>query len=384
MEDNNIIVPMPPKEGKPETGPTLAETIAMNLVVTAAEGGAGGESGGAEAEVTVVRRKRGRPRKYPVEENTVLSLSPEFSATLGKLVQKRGRGRPPGTGKLQIPASLEALQFLLVVDSEIYWFSKKLSHGDNGDSGDLCLGDLGSSHGKGGMNLRSRDVWRCWFLGYGVWTEKLVCARIWFLGYFISSVRLNLTLQSGGPHPVRGGLAVDIAGGNITPHAITINIGEDIVEQLLSFAPRGPCSICVLSAIGPISIVDVCPVGYLGVGILGYEGRFELLTLSCSFAFTEMGGGLECKTGKLSASLANPDGSVFGGAIAGSLIVAGPIQLIIGSFKQSTKMQIPKSHSIESSTAIVPSGDSARLKVPTPIGKYKNVEDNRVVKVKPP
>ncbi|KAL6962833.1 hypothetical protein U1Q18_037794 [Sarracenia purpurea var. burkii] len=30
-----------------------------------------------------------------------------------------------------------------------YWFSKKLSHGDNGDSGDLCLGDLGSSHGKG-------------------------------------------------------------------------------------------------------------------------------------------------------------------------------------------------------------------------------------------
>lgn len=55
------------------------------------------------------------------------------------------------------------------------------------------------------------------------------------------------------------------------------------------------------------------------------QGRFEILSLSGSFTFSE-NGSLK-RTGRLSVSLAGPDGRVIGGAIAGSLIAANPIQV---------------------------------------------------------
>ncbi|KAF8379495.1 hypothetical protein HHK36_028967 [Tetracentron sinense] len=55
-----------------------------------------------------VRRKRGRPRKYGPEGTVSLALSPSTSTPTGSLTptQKRGRGRPPGTGRKQQLASL--------------------------------------------------------------------------------------------------------------------------------------------------------------------------------------------------------------------------------------------------------------------------------------
>ena len=55
------------------------------------------------------------------------------------------------------------------------------------------------------------------------------------------------------------------------------------------------------------------------------QGRFEILSLSGSFTFSE-NGSLK-RTGRLSVSLAGPDGRVIGGAIAGTLIAANPIQV---------------------------------------------------------
>lgn len=56
------------------------------------------------------------------------------------------------------------------------------------------------------------------------------------------------------------------------------------------------------------------------------QGRFEILSLSGSYTFGEMGG-VHRKNGMLSVSLAEPDGRVFGGGIAGALIAAGPTQV---------------------------------------------------------
>ncbi|KAF8413159.1 hypothetical protein HHK36_001134 [Tetracentron sinense] len=55
-----------------------------------------------------VRRKRGRPRKYGPDGTVSLALSPLSSTPPGSLTQtqKRGRGRPPGTGRKQQLASL--------------------------------------------------------------------------------------------------------------------------------------------------------------------------------------------------------------------------------------------------------------------------------------
>lgn len=57
-----------------------------------------------------VKRKRGRPRKYGPDGSVSLALSPSSSTHPGKTnttsPQKRGRGRPPGTGRKQQLASL--------------------------------------------------------------------------------------------------------------------------------------------------------------------------------------------------------------------------------------------------------------------------------------
>ncbi|ONI23051.1 hypothetical protein PRUPE_2G167000 [Prunus persica] len=55
-----------------------------------------------------VKRKRGRPRKYGPDGTVSLALSPSSSANPGMVTStpKRGRGRPPGSGKKQQLASL--------------------------------------------------------------------------------------------------------------------------------------------------------------------------------------------------------------------------------------------------------------------------------------
>ncbi|THG09960.1 hypothetical protein TEA_006276 [Camellia sinensis var. sinensis] len=224
MENNNIT-----QNPTVEVAAAAAEITAEEVAVT----GSGADeyaavNGGVEGQVTV-RRKRGRPRKHEVEENSPLPISPDFLASPVRITLKRGRGRPRGTGKLKKLASL-------------------------------------------------------------------------------------------------GGVAVDTTGRDFTPHV----------------------------------------------------GCFELLTLTGSPAFNEVGG-VRRKIGMLSVSLAKPDGTVFGGAVAGSLIAAGPVQLIIASFKQIIKKQLLKRHSAESSTANgMPGGDLDTVRVLRSQGKTKSVEENGV------
>lgn len=64
----------------------------------------------------VIKRKRGRPRKYGPEGTMSLALSPAPSSAPGSVsgigsgsstpLQKRARGRPPGSGRKQQLASL--------------------------------------------------------------------------------------------------------------------------------------------------------------------------------------------------------------------------------------------------------------------------------------
>ncbi|CAL5426391.1 unnamed protein product [Camellia sinensis] len=276
MENNNIT-----QNPTVEVAAAAAEITAEEVAVT----GSGADeyaavNGGVEGQVTV-RRKRGRPRKHEVEENSPLPISPDFLASPVRITLKRGRGRPRGTGKLKKLASL-------------------------------------------------------------------------------------------------GGVAVDTTGRDFTPHVVKIKVGEDIAEKIVSFSQGGPRAVCILAATGPVSTVDIHQAGSFGSVILRYEGCFELLTLTGSPAFNEVGG-VRRKIGMLSVSLAKPDGTVFGGAVAGSLIAAGPVQLIIASFKQIIKKQLLKRHSAESSTANgMPGGDLDTVRVLRSQGKTKSVEENGV------
>ncbi|KAG6514276.1 hypothetical protein ZIOFF_024623 [Zingiber officinale] len=85
----------------------------------AASSHGGGRLGKGVSQVEPVKRKRGRPRKYGQEGSVALALSPistsaPTSSVIGSVsasgsgvpTQKRGRGRPPGTGRKQVLASL--------------------------------------------------------------------------------------------------------------------------------------------------------------------------------------------------------------------------------------------------------------------------------------
>ncbi|KAF3441731.1 hypothetical protein FNV43_RR15646 [Rhamnella rubrinervis] len=127
-----------------------------------------------------------------------------------------------------------------------------------------------------------------------------------------------------------GELFANTAGGDFTPHVVTVHTGEDVAGKILSFAQKGPRGICILSANGAVSNVTIRQPGSSG-GILTYEGRFEILSLSGSFTVSDTGG-VRSRTGGLSVSLAGPDGRVVGGGIAGLLTAASPIQIVVGSF----------------------------------------------------
>ncbi|KAK3445524.1 hypothetical protein EUGRSUZ_A01561 [Eucalyptus grandis] len=127
-----------------------------------------------------------------------------------------------------------------------------------------------------------------------------------------------------------GELFASTAGGDFTPHVVTVNTGEDVAGKVMTFAQGGARGICVLSANGAVSNVTIRQPGSSG-GLLTYEGRFEILSLTGSFTFTDSGG-VKSRTGGLSVSLAGPDGRVIGGGIAGLLVAASPIQVVIGSF----------------------------------------------------
>ncbi|KAL2516818.1 AT-hook motif nuclear-localized protein 1 [Abeliophyllum distichum] len=140
-------------------------------------------------------------------------------------------------------------------------------------------------------------------------------------------------------------------GANFIPHIITVNAGEDVMMKVISFSQQGPRAICVLSANGVISSVTLRQPDSSG-GTLTYEGRFEILSLTGSFMPSETGG-MRHRSGGMSVSLASPDGRVVGGGVAGLLVAAGPVQIVLGSFLVGNQHeQKTKKHKTQSTTVI--------------------------------
>ncbi|XP_059316217.1 AT-hook motif nuclear-localized protein 13-like, partial [Lycium ferocissimum] len=138
--------------------------------------------------------------------------------------------------------------------------------------------------------------------------------------------------------------ALGAVGFGFTPHLINVNIGEDIASKVMSFSQQGPRAICILSATGVVCNVTLRQPS-MGGGTVTYEGRFEIISLSGSFLLSESNGS-RSRTGGLSVSLSGPDGRVLGGGVAGMLIAATPVQVVVGSFiaeKEKPKPKAPSS-----------------------------------------
>ncbi|KAK4422612.1 AT-hook motif nuclear-localized protein 11 [Sesamum alatum] len=128
-----------------------------------------------------------------------------------------------------------------------------------------------------------------------------------------------------------GGInTADTAGSDFTPYTITVQPGENIVQRIWSFSQMTPDSICILSASGTISSAEIFALASYG------GGHFTIIYLNGSHTYDEKRGGKICL---LSVQMANVDGRSYGGAVASSLIAAGPTQLIIATFKQKLRHQ---------------------------------------------
>ncbi|PON52968.1 PPC domain containing protein [Trema orientale] len=152
-----------------------------------------------------------------------------------------------------------------------------------------------------------------------------------------------------------GEIFANTAGGDFTPHVVTVSTGEDVAGKILSFAQKGPRGICVLSANGAVS-----------------NGRFEILSLSGSFTVSDTTA--RSRTGGLSVSLAGPDGRVIGGGIAGLLTAASPIQIVVGSFMPNGyKVHKRKHHREHTVASPAPSALDGPVTMASPISQAKPV-----------
>ncbi|XP_057449874.1 AT-hook motif nuclear-localized protein 1 isoform X1 [Lotus japonicus] len=117
----------------------------------------------------------------------------------------------------------------------------------------------------------------------------------------------------------------------LTPHLITINSGEDVFREIMVFSQQTPRDICILSAVGHISTVTLNQPGS-SARTVTHEGQFRILSLSGHFCPHESGGETLGRSGNMSIVFASPDGRVAGGTLAGMLVAATPVQVIVGSF----------------------------------------------------
>lgn len=134
--------------------------------------------------------------------------------------------------------------------------------------------------------------------------------------------------------------ALGAAGIGFTPHVITVKAGEDIASKIMAFSQQGPRTVCILSANGAICNVTLRQPAMSG-GTVTYEGRFEIISLSGSFLMSDNNGS-RSRTGGLSVSLAGSDGRVLGGGVAGMLMAASPVQVVVGSFIADAKKPKPE------------------------------------------
>ncbi|KVH91734.1 protein of unknown function DUF296 [Cynara cardunculus var. scolymus] len=130
--------------------------------------------------------------------------------------------------------------------------------------------------------------------------------------------------------------ALGAPGVGFTPHVITVKAGEDIASKITAFSQQGPRTVCILSANGAISNVTLRQPA-----MSGGTGRFEIISLSGSFLLADSNGNHSSRSSGLSVSLAGSDGRVLGGGVAGSLVAATPVQVVVGSFIADAKK--PKS-----------------------------------------
>ncbi|XP_058107840.1 AT-hook motif nuclear-localized protein 17-like [Magnolia sinica] len=120
------------------------------------------------------------------------------------------------------------------------------------------------------------------------------------------------------------------------PTVLELSAGSDVVESVLTFARRRHVSICVLSGSGSVANVTLRhPTSHAST--LTLHGRFDILSLSGTFLCSPS----PTTKAPFTISLAGAQGQVIGGTVAGALVAAGPVVLMVASFTNPSYHRLP-------------------------------------------
>ncbi|KAJ8539604.1 hypothetical protein K7X08_013856 [Anisodus acutangulus] len=115
-------------------------------------------------------------------------------------------------------------------------------------------------------------------------------------------------------------------GFGVTHHIFHVFTGEDVSSKIKSVVQNAPRAVCILSATGALSTVTL--FSSMSGGTTTYQGWFEIRCLSGLFEPCEIGGELRT-AGGLSVIFSGSDGRLVGGRVAGCLIAASPVQVVL-------------------------------------------------------
>ncbi|KAJ4967872.1 hypothetical protein NE237_014573 [Protea cynaroides] len=141
--------------------------------------------------------------------------------------------------------------------------------------------------------------------------------------------------SGGGTHRRPRGWPPSIFATQDRPYAVQIKVmviaaGADVVASISQFAGRLQCSVYVLSGSGTVANITFRQSG-APTQIFGLEGCFEILSLTGLFLLCLYSWTISIASG-LTVSIASGQGRVVGGRVAGRLVAAGPVFVIVGTF----------------------------------------------------
>lgn len=163
------------------------------------------------------------------------------------------------------------------------------------------------------------------------------------------------------------------------PVVLELSAGSDVLECVSSFARHRRVGVSILSGSGAVTNVTLRhPASHSNV--LTLHGRFDILSLAGTFLPTSAPAGSTPAGSALSSpaspptasttvnspftiSLAGSQGQVIGGTVAGSLVAAGPVMLLVASFASPEfyRLPVPPGEDEESEAATAASEETKPL-----------------------
>ncbi|URE47250.1 hypothetical protein MUK42_13891 [Musa troglodytarum] len=149
---------------------------------------------------------------------------------------------------------------------------------------------------------------------------------------------------------------------SMRPHVLEIPAGHDVVESLARFARRRNLGICILAGTGAVANVSLRQPHFAGAPpppnasaaatSIGFQGRFEILSISATFFPPAMAAFSTGISGEMSITLAGPQGQVVGGTVTGPLMATGTVVVVAAAFSNPTFHRLPVEEDLSVSVSV--------------------------------